>query len=722
LEASLSLIRIEVGVLMKLKNPRPLTAVDVFSSRAAVRSALISFAVAIYVCICMVTAIDAFAQQTTSTSVSSDKNPSRAFESVTLTAIVSPVRVSTDFQFALSVGSPAGSSRFIRVALNGAQFASTVTSSQLTVPGNAGGLASVSVLLGGQPGASYVVFQIAPAGAGLKTTDIVKFAPPLVDLVAVQPGTSPSPTTVSFSVHETLTSGCCVTPPNSALIYQAPLANILDFVAAPSPSGTVVFKADGVVLPGCSAAALNAGVATCTTSFPNVGLQTVTAEYGGGGTFASSTGTLLGGQQVLAGGTASSSLRSSRNPSTLGDRLSITLAIVGENLAGKVSFCEPNAPLANRNICSAVPVVANTAGAFAVCEVPSVNRSLGSHVYSATFTPDSASTSISASMEQVIYEGATALLLSSAAGQSVVGNFAAGKFSFLPVTDPGQDFQPLAFADLDGNLVPDLIFQNLKQGDSGDVRVWKDGNAESGRSLRSVKFTWRLEAVGDLDGDGFGDLVWRFTGQTPNANDTGVSYVWFTDGDRGVTVRKRGGAPLSWQLIGAVDINRDRAADLIYLSPERQLRVLVATSGRTCANFGAGTIPVGYSALRVGDFTGSRLGEVLIRNATTGESQIISLDGTALTVPVSTANPDDANASCTPTPQVVPSATRTLLTTNPAWQYFASLDLNGDGIQDIIWIKPDRSLAVWLMQAGSAQPFVIDNAGTAPLGFAPVGR
>ncbi|MFN8987132.1 MAG: hypothetical protein ACK5VR_12575, partial [Burkholderiales bacterium] len=139
-------------------------------------------------------------------------------------------------------------------------------------------------------------------------------------------------------------------------------------------------------------------------------------------------------------------------------------------------------------------------------------------------------------------------------------------------------------------------------------------------------------------------------------------------------------------------------------------------------NFGAGTIPVGYSALRVGDFTGSRLGEVLIRNATTGESQIISLDGTALTVPVSTANPDDANASCTPTPQVVPSATRTLLTTNPSWQYFASLDLNGDGIQDIIWIKPDRSLAVWLMQAGSAQPFVIDNAGTAPLGFAPVGR
>jgi hypothetical protein len=310
--------------------------------------------------------------------------------------------------------------------------------------------------------------------------------------------------------------------------------------------------------------------------------------------------------------------------------------------------------------------------------------------------------------------------LSSVGGQSLVGTLIAGRFQFIPVTDPGVDFQPLAFADLDGNFVADLIFQNLRQGEAGDVRVWQDGNPTSGRVLRPVKFTWRLEAVGDLDGDGYGDLVWRFTG--PNLNDSGVSYVWFTDGFAVNSVRKRGGAPLSWQLLGAVDINQDRAADLVYLSPDRQIRVLVATAGRSCANFAAGSIPLGFTALRVGDFTGSRLGEILIRNAATGELQSILMDGTGLTIPASTADPNDANAACTPTTQFVSTTFRPLLTSNPAWQYFASQDLNGDGIQDIIWIKPDRSIVVWLMQPSGLQPIVVDNAGTAPTGFFPVLR
>ena len=73
----------------------------------------------------------------------------------------------------------------------------------------------------------------------------------------------------------------------------------------------------------------------------------------------------------------------------------------------------------------------------------------------------------------------------------------------------------------------------------------------------------------DLDGDGSGDLVWRY--RTPGTDDSGVSYVWFTDGNNVSQVRKRGGAPLDWALLGARDVNGDGAADMIYLSADNRV-------------------------------------------------------------------------------------------------------------------------------------------------------
>ncbi|MBC7622672.1 MAG: Ig-like domain repeat protein [Aeromicrobium sp.] len=660
-------------------------------------------------------------QQTTTTSVVSNKNPSRTLESVTLTATVQPVRVSADFRFALTVGSPQGSTRYLRFSFDGARFAGTVLPSQLTVPGNPGGLSSVAVVQGGTAGASFVLFQIIPAAPGLRMTDIVKFVFPTLELFSTSTTTSVA-STVSFSVHESLTSGCCAAAPNTSLIFQGTPVGVLTFVSAAVPSGAVSFKSDGVVLPGCGALPLTAGVVLCTTGFPNVGLQTVTAEYAGDMFFSASVGTLAGGQQVSAGGSASATLRSSRSAATLGDRVFLTVSILGNSLAGRVTFTEPAAVASIRTLCENVLITANGDGANAVCEVPAANRTVGTHVFTAVFTGDAGSASTSASVEQVIYNGLQALLLRSDEGRSLVGTLNNGQLQFIAVSDPGPDFRLLQVADLDGNTVPDLIFQNLRQGESGDVRVWKDASANADRTLRSVKLTWRLEAVGDLDGDGFGDIVWRFTGQSPNADDTGVSYVWFTDGSDVTRVRKRGGAPLSWQLLGAVDINADRAADMIYVSPEQQLRVLVATAGRTCANFAAGSIPAGFVALKAGDFTGSKRGEILIRELATGQNRILVLDGTSLILPPPTANPDDPNAACTPTTQAIQQTVRPLATADASWRLFATADLNGDGILDLIWLKPGGILAVWLLAPNAGAPIILENAGVLPVGFVPVNR
>jgi len=196
--------------------------------------------------------------------------------------------------------------------------------------------------------------------------------------------------------------------------------------------------------------------------------------------------------------------------------------------------------------------------------------------------------------------------------------------------------------------------------------------------------------------------------------------VWFTDGNGVTQVRKRGGAPLSWTLAGAVDINRDRAADMIYIASDNSIRVLMATANRTCANFQAGSLLSGYTVMKVGDFTGNRFGELFVRDLSTGQNRIIVLDGTGIALPQAGGDPDNPNASCTSGGQFVPTVVRGFFSADVTFQFFASVDLNGDGILDIIWMKPNRTLQIWLMARDGGIPQVLDNVGPVPAGFSAV--
>jgi len=309
-------------------------------------------------------------------------------------------------------------------------------------------------------------------------------------------------------------------------------------------------------------------------------------------------------------------------------------------------------------------------------------------------------------------DGKAELLVRSAFGDVQIGRLQNGAFQFTGISAPASGYRLVATPDINGNGKSDLAFQNIEQGDPGDVRAWLD--FQSGATdilLRQVKLAWDVQAVGDLDGDGFGDLVWRFTGDDGNPNDTGVSYIWFTNGGTVTQVRKRGGAPISWQLLGAADLNGDGAADMLYVSPDGPIRVLMATAARTCANLSAGTMPAGFNALALADLTGQGRGDILIHHPDTGENGLLSLNASGVALPPPSANPDDPNASCTATNASVASVTFTLPATDPAWQFFAADDYNGDGVADIVWLKPDGTFSVWLMNRIALA--ATDSAGAA---------
>ncbi len=312
----------------------------------------------------------------------------------------------------------------------------------------------------------------------------------------------------------------------------------------------------------------------------------------------------------------------------------------------------------------------------------------------------------------------SSVLVRSTAPELREGKLVGTQMLFSRINDPGAAFRLVGVTDFDGNGKSDLAFQNMTSpGEFGEVRSWTDFNSSIDRRIRDVKRVWDVQGVGDLDGTGggIGDLVWRYV--VSNSPDTGVSYIWFTNGTNPPVVRKRGGAPLDWKLLGAVDINEDSAADMVYVSPASQIRVLMATADRTCANLSGGTVPAGFTALKFADFTGARRGDILIRNLANGQTALLNLNATGLPLPPYTANPDDPNASCTSSTLTVTTTTLAMPVSDPSWQFYAAGDYNGDGVFDILWLRPDGSLTLWLMNTNGAAPTVIQNAGIAPAGF-----
>lgn len=306
--------------------------------------------------------------------------------------------------------------------------------------------------------------------------------------------------------------------------------------------------------------------------------------------------------------------------------------------------------------------------------------------------------------------------------QMQVGKLSNNVLQFSSITDPGPAYRMLGYSDFNRNGTPDLVFQNMTQGEFGDVNAWNEFDSAAPVIWRRVKQVWDVQAVGDLDGDGVDDLVWRYV--VVDSPDTGVSYIWFGSGGTIAPVvsqvRKRGGAPLDWQLLGAADINNDGAADMLYLSPAGQLRALMATPNRTCANLVSGNMPAGFAPLRFAKFRGGATGEVLVRNATTGENRLLSLNAAGLALPPYTGAPDDQNASCTSSALTVPMTTITLPATDPTWTFYAAADLDNTGTVDIIWRRPTGQLTVWLLRADGSLLTQLTNAGTAPANFSPL--
>jgi len=215
--------------------------------------------------------------------------------------------------------------------------------------------------------------------------------------------------------------------------------------------------------------------------------------------------------------------------------------------------------------------------------------------------------------------------------------------------------------DMDGDGRSDVLWRNSSTGENYLYPMDGTSILPGEGYLRTVPDpTWRVAGVGDFDGNGRADILWRNTS-------TGENYIYLM---AGTTISAEGYirtvADQSWQVAGVGDFDGDGGDDILwrngftgenYLYPMQGLAIKPGEGYlRTVAQFH-------WQVRGIADFDGDGKADVLWRQVESGENYLYPMDGTAI--------------------KPAEGYLRTVADTD--WFVAAAADFDGDGRADILW-------------------------------------
>jgi hypothetical protein len=226
----------------------------------------------------------------------------------------------------------------------------------------------------------------------------------------------------------------------------------------------------------------------------------------------------------------------------------------------------------------------------------------------------------------------------------VIANSAPITDSLGHIVRPGASWSIAGDGDFNADTRNDLLWRNT----DNSVVLW----TMNGSTITSSAFvtsagtrvqvgaSWTIAGIGDVNGDGDSDVVWRnsttneLVGWLMNGS-TVTSSGHFTSAGTAVN------PDASWSLAGVGDFNLDGNADLLWRSSngtlaEWLLNGSTITSSEQITFNGSRVQPdASWKMIEVGDFNGDGRSDLLWRNQNTGAMAEWLMNGSTITASIS---------------------------------------------------------------------------------------
>jgi hypothetical protein len=199
------------------------------------------------------------------------------------------------------------------------------------------------------------------------------------------------------------------------------------------------------------------------------------------------------------------------------------------------------------------------------------------------------------------------------------------------VTD--MNWNIVGVGDFDGDGKSDILWHNSATGSNS---IWLMNGATirgSGVNFATVSdLNWSIAGVGDFDGDGKSDILWRH-------RVTGEYTIWFMNGTTIMSRPVVRAVPdLNWSIAGVGDFDGDGKSDILWHNSATGSNSIWLMNGNTisggAADFAAVT-DLNWNIAGVGDYDGDGKFDILWRNRVTGQNTIWLMNGaTILSQPV----------------------------------------------------------------------------------------